>query len=84
MGKRTKSSGSGWRHERNEPTLAESYKSMPVPTKGSRFRKFLAFVGPGYMVAVGYMDPGNWATDIAGGSRGCRRSPGLPERSSPC
>lgn len=69
MGKRTKSSGSGWRHERTEPTLAESYKSMPVPTKGSWFRKFLAFVGPGYMVAVGYMDPGNWATDIAGGSR---------------
>ncbi|WII36679.1 hypothetical protein O0V01_24035 [Paenibacillus thiaminolyticus] len=51
MGKRTKSSGSGYRHERNEPTLAESYKSMPVPAKGSRFRKFLALAGPGYMVA---------------------------------
>lgn len=37
MGKRPKSSGSGWRHERNEPTLAESYKSMPVPTKGFRY-----------------------------------------------
>ncbi|BFH64897.1 Nramp family divalent metal transporter [Paenibacillus azoreducens] len=42
---------------------------MKVPHKGSVFRKFLAFAGPGYLVAVGYMDPGNWATDIAGGAR---------------
>ncbi|KZE54132.1 divalent metal cation transporter [Brevibacillus parabrevis] len=41
---------------------------MKVPAKGSWVRKFLAFAGPGYLVAVGYMDPGNWATDIAGGS----------------
>jgi NRAMP (natural resistance-associated macrophage protein)-like metal ion transporter len=58
----------GWRHERTQPTLPEVYGSLKVPTKGSWIRKFLAFVGPGYLVAVGYMDPGNWATDIAGGS----------------
>lgn len=50
-------------------SLAELNHSMKVPLKGTTFRKFLAFVGPGYLVAVGYMDPGNWATDIAGGSR---------------
>lgn len=50
-------------------SLAELNHSMKVPLKGSTFRKFLAFVGPGYLVAVGYMDPGNWATDIAGGSQ---------------
>jgi NRAMP (natural resistance-associated macrophage protein) metal ion transporters len=48
--------------------LPEVHRSMKVPTKGSWVRKFLAFAGPGYLVAVGYMDPGNWATDIAGGS----------------
>ncbi|TPW33937.1 Nramp family divalent metal transporter [Oecophyllibacter saccharovorans] len=40
-----------------------------APTGASAFRRFLAFVGPGYMVAVGYMDPGNWATDLEGGAR---------------
>ncbi|MFW5434077.1 Nramp family divalent metal transporter [Paenibacillus apiarius] len=59
----------GWKQQRDEPSLPEAYKSMPVPKKGSFFRKFLAFVGPGYLVAVGYMDPGNWATAIAGGSQ---------------
>jgi manganese transport protein len=58
----------GWRHRRTQPTLPEVYRSLRVPMKGSWLKKFLAFVGPGYMVAVGYMDPGNWATDIAGGS----------------
>jgi manganese transport protein len=58
----------GWRFPRKQSTLPEVFRSMKVPTKGSWFRKFLAFVGPGYLVAVGYMDPGNWATDIAGGS----------------
>lgn len=48
--------------------MPEVHRSMKVPTKGSWVRKFLAFAGPGYLVAVGYMDPGNWATDIAGGS----------------
>ncbi len=49
-------------------SLSESYRSVAVPVGGGAFRRFLAFAGPGYLVAVGYMDPGNWATDIAGGS----------------
>lgn len=44
------------------------YKTIEVPHTASVWRKLLAFAGPGYLVAVGYMDPGNWATDIAGGS----------------
>ena len=59
----------GWRRPRTRPSLPESYQSIKVPTGVGFFRKALAFAGPGYMVAVGYMDPGNWATDIAGGSR---------------
>jgi manganese transport protein len=51
------------------PSLEEVHASIPVPQGGIWLRRFLAFVGPGYMVAVGYMDPGNWATDIAGGAR---------------
>jgi manganese transport protein len=58
----------GWRYARTAPSLAESYRTIPV-TGATWFRKLLAFSGPGYLVAVGYMDPGNWATDIAGGSR---------------
>ncbi|OBA08041.1 divalent metal cation transporter [Paenibacillus polymyxa] len=50
-------------------SLSEVNRSLSVPKEGTWFRKFLAFAGPGYMVAVGYMDPGNWATDIAGGSK---------------
>ena len=57
----------GWRRARIAPSLEEVYRSIPVSAKG-RWRKFLAFAGPGYLVAVGYMDPGNWATDLAGGS----------------
>ncbi len=57
----------GWRHARVAPSLADVYRSIPVSGM-SRWRKFLAFAGPGYLVAVGYMDPGNWATDLAGGS----------------
>ncbi len=49
------------------PSLSESHRSIPVPVRGL-WRRFFAFVGPGYLVAVGYMDPGNWATDLAGGS----------------
>ncbi|SEN09335.1 manganese transport protein [Sphingomonas gellani] len=49
-------------------SLAESHRSVAVPSGGSWWKRFLAFAGPGYLVAVGYMDPGNWATDIAGGS----------------
>jgi len=59
----------GWRYPRTRPTLPESHGSVLVPTRSPWWRKALAFAGPGYMVAVGYMDPGNWATDLAGGSR---------------
>src|ERR1700722_18850843 len=51
------------------PSLQESYQTIPVPHHWPWWRKMLAFAGPGYLVAVGYMDPGNWATDLAGGSR---------------
>ena len=59
----------GWRYPRIRPSLPESHASVGVPREGSFWRKAFAFAGPGYMVAVGYMDPGNWATDIAGGAR---------------
>jgi len=59
---------SNWKFNRTTYSLPESFASVPVPTTASGFKKFMAFVGPGLMVAVGYMDPGNWATDIAGGS----------------
>ena len=58
----------GWRRARLAPSLAEAYRTVPVSGVGT-WRKLLAFAGPGYLVAVGYMDPGNWATDLAGGSR---------------
>ena len=58
----------GWRRARITPSLAEVYGSVPVVPGAIWWRKLLAFAGPGYLVAVGYMDPGNWATDIAGGS----------------
>ena len=58
----------GWRRARVTPSLAEVYRSVPV-TGATWWRKILAFAGPGYLVAVGYMDPGNWATDLAGGSQ---------------
>ena len=58
----------GWRRARIAPSLAEVYRSVPVNAT-NKWRKILAFAGPGYLVAVGYMDPGNWATDLAGGSR---------------
>ena len=58
----------GWRHAVVRPSLPEIYRSLPVPQSAGFLRKLLAFAGPGYLVAVGYMDPGNWATDLAGGS----------------
>jgi len=58
----------GWRRARLAPSLAEVHRSVEVHG-ATWFRKLLAFAGPGYLVAVGYMDPGNWATDLAGGSR---------------
>jgi manganese transport protein len=57
----------GWRRPRLAPSLQEAYRSIPV-ARPSWWGKLLAFAGPGYLVAVGYMDPGNWATDLAGGS----------------
>ena len=52
------------------PSLSDVFRSMPVPPAGASFwRKQMAFVGPGYLVAVGYMDPGNWATDLSAGSQ---------------
>ncbi len=61
--------GNGWRSSGAQPSLAEAFRSVKVPGSGaSIWRKFLAFSGLGYLVAVGYMDPGNWATSLAGGS----------------
>ncbi len=51
-----------------EESLSEVHASVKIPTGKNKWRKFIAFVGPAYLVSVGYMDPGNWATDIAGGS----------------
>ncbi|KQZ14191.1 manganese transporter [Mesorhizobium sp. Root554] len=51
------------------PSLPEVNASVPVPSTGMWFRRLFAFMGPGYMVSVGYMDPGNWATDLAGGAQ---------------
>src|SRR5215204_1878304 len=60
---------SGWRHPRNTPSLSEVFGSIAVRPSGSFWKKLSAFLGPGYLVAVGYMDPGNWATSLAGGSK---------------
>src|SRR5881296_399901 len=51
------------------PSLPESHRTIPIAPGLSWFKKILAFAGPGYLVAVGYMDPGNWATDLGGGSK---------------
>jgi manganese transport protein len=59
----------GWRQERLRPSLAEVFGSISTRPTGSFWRKLTAFLGPGYLVAVGYMDPGNWATSLAGGSK---------------
>src|SRR5882757_4212606 len=61
--------GSGWWAARGEPSLAGMFGSVQTAKQGSFWRKLLAFLGPGYLVAVGYMDPGNWATSLAGGSK---------------
>src|SRR5258708_27668716 len=62
-------SGSGWRRRRGEPSLSEVFGSIETRPQGPLWRKLAAFLGPGYLVAVGYMDPGNWATSLAGGSK---------------
>jgi manganese transport protein len=59
----------GWRQPSGTVSLPEVHGSVPIPLTSGFWRKMLAFAGPGYLVAVGYMDPGNWATDLAGGSR---------------
>ena len=62
-------SANAWRRESETPSLSEVFRTIAVGNGGtSRFRRFLAFIGPGYLVAVGYMDPGNWATSLAGGA----------------
>ena len=58
-----------WRRNNDQNSLSESFASIHIPTDSSFWKKLFAFSGPGLMVAVGYMDPGNWATDIAGGSQ---------------
>jgi manganese transport protein len=58
-----------WQGTVERPSLPEIHSSLPVPKTGTFLRKLLAFAGPGFLVSVGYMDPGNWATDLAGGSK---------------
>jgi manganese transport protein len=58
----------GWR-DRGEESLPEVFRSVPVPAGTSFWKKVAAFAGPGFLVSVGYMDPGNWATDLAGGAK---------------
>src|SRR6202163_4425555 len=59
----------GWRRKAAAVSLPEVHRSIVVPTTASFWRKLFAFSGPGFLVAVGYMDPGNWATDLAGGAK---------------
>src|SRR6059036_1821931 len=58
-----------WRRSGGEVSLPEVHRTIVVPVTASFWRKLIAFSGPGFLVAVGYMDPGNWATDLAGGAR---------------
>jgi manganese transport protein len=65
-------SAAGWRAAaaaNAQHSLPEVYGTISIPFRGHWFRRLLAFAGPGYLVSVGYMDPGNWATDLAGGSK---------------
>src|SRR6266540_2044107 len=50
-------------------SLSEVHRTVAVPSGGNWIRRLFAFAGPAYLVSVGYMDPGNWATDLAGGAR---------------
>ena len=59
----------GWRRKAGMVSLPEVHSSIVVPGQGSFWRKMAAFAGPGFLVAVGYMDPGNWATDLSGGAQ---------------
>jgi manganese transport protein len=59
----------GWRRARTDSSLSEVFGTIATRPTGSLWKRMLAFLGPGYLVAVGYMDPGNWATSLAGGSK---------------
>jgi manganese transport protein len=61
--------GKGWRVARSAPSLPEVHGSIRVAPGGPLWKRLLAFLGPGYIIAVGYMDPGNWATDLQGGAQ---------------
>jgi manganese transport protein len=65
----TTTANGGWRRVRTNQSLSEVFGTIAVRPQGSIGKKLLAFLGPGYLVAVGYMDPGNWATSLAGGSK---------------
>ena len=58
-----------WRREKHQNSLSEVFSTINIPKNAGFWKKLFAFAGPGLMVAVGYMDPGNWATDIAGGAQ---------------
>jgi manganese transport protein len=60
---------SAWRKPAGQASLPEVHRSILVPVTASFWRKLFAFSGPGFLIAVGYMDPGNWATDLAGGAQ---------------
>lgn len=59
----------GWLRPRGDPTLTDVYRTVHVHRSGGVWRRLVGFLGPGYLIAVGYMDPGNWATSIAGGAQ---------------
>src|ERR1700712_1986626 len=59
----------GWRQDSLDLSLADVHGSVDAQKSGSKLKRMMAFAGPGYLVAVGYMDPGNWATSLAGGSK---------------
>jgi len=69
VGAATRPDENAWRREAAAVSLPEVHRSIMVPGKAPFWRKMLAFAGPGFLVAVGYMDPGNWATDLAGGAQ---------------
>ncbi|MCR4523614.1 MULTISPECIES: Nramp family divalent metal transporter [Bosea] len=69
MSESSTESASIWLRSRGEPSLTDVFRTIKVAPTSSNWRKFLAFFGPGYLVAVGYMDPGNWATSLAGGAQ---------------
>jgi manganese transport protein len=66
---RSQTPQTAWRRSADQVSLAEVHRTVLVPVTASFWRKLLSFSGPGFLIAVGYMDPGNWATDLAGGAR---------------